>query len=524
MTQYSAESEKERIIERNHEIINRKDVQQYISMLSYKRPSGHQFKKEYKEFIDKYLIPYFGEPDRHGNFILINPDYDEDGNQVHPRIAYMAHHDTVHRNVGKQGASIKYNPEAQGDVYVYIKNDKVPMITKTQTVKTGKKDHKGKDIYKTHSYQTVDTQDEFYSNCLGADCTTGVWLIIQMIEAGCPGVYVIHEDEEIGCLGSTGIVNDYQKLSDEEKANHWISHVDIAMSFDRFGEESIITYQSSSRTASDEFAKALSDLTADFFENRGYPVLKEDDGGSYTDSNEYCDLISECTNISVGYYSQHTENERQNIDYLLMLRDCLLLHARDFNNPEKLPAFRDPNEVDTLYGGWGSYGGHYRPNYGSAGYNRRDNSYTFGYDPTDPFGYEEYPDPYTGYYDSDKRYNIDLEENSTQHSHGLSVEEVQQIEYELEDYIQQSVECGDIFNTASEEEIEMISEWLRLFPYIAASLLQNNGIDPKTFVSRMKGEAIRRERLLSYEKLFKKDKEVKQIEYQNEIEDDKVPF
>lgn len=509
MTQYVAD---ETIIERNKKIIEREDVQQYIAMLSYKRPSGHTFKKEYVEFADKYLIPYFGTPDRHGNYILINPD--SNGNL--PRVCYMSHHDTVHRTIGRQTKNIKYSPEKTGDVHVFISNDTIPKITKHQTVKNNKTGQ-----LETREYQTIDINDEFYSNCLGADCTTGVWLMIQMIESGCPGVYVVHGDEEIGCIGSGCIVDEYNRMTDEEKENHWLSHVDICMSFDRFGETSIITHQSCSRTASDEFAESLSDMFAKFYETRGYKALEADNGGSYTDSNEYADIISECTNLSVGYYSQHTDNERQNIDYLLMLRDCLIEHANDMNDPEKLPASRDPKEVDYLYGGgWGNnYGGYYNPNYGKgSSYNRRDNSYTFGYDPSDPFGYDENPNPY-----SQQRMDetIEFEENSVQSSHGLSVEEIEMIEYEFEDYIQHAVECSDIFNANAEEEIEEISEFLRLFPYLAASLIHHNGIDPKTFVSRMKGEAIRRERLLSYEKLFRKDKE-KIIE--NEIEDDQIPF
>lgn len=507
MTQYTAD---ERTIERNSELINRDDVQQYISMLSYRRPSGTVFNKTYQEFIEKFLTPVFGEPDKHGNFIkIIN-----DAQGGHPRIAYMAHHDTVHRNNGRQSTAIKYSPEAIGDVYLYIKNDNVPRIEKTSRYSTGKKDHKGNLIYKEQTYQTIDVTSPDYSDCLGADCTTGVWLILQMIEAGCPGVYVIHEDEEIGCVGSGCIVDDYKRLTDEQKEEHWISKVDIAMSFDRYGETSIITYQSSSRTASDSFASALSEMTEEFFRDRGYLSLQADNGGSYTDSNEYCDVISECTNISVGYYNQHSDKEKQNVDYLLMLRDCLIHFADDMNDPKKLPASRNPLETDYLYSGYGigyQYGGMYRPNYTMGNYNRRDNSYYEDkeiYDPYDPFYYNE--NPFHEELNDHFQRNLELEENSTMNSHSLSLNDIENIEYQFEDYITQTADCGDIFNVGSEEEIEEISELLRLFPYLAASLLQKNNIGSREFMSRIKGEAIRRERLLSYEKLFKIDKEKKE--------------
>ena len=47
------------------------------------------------------------------------------------------------------------------------------------------------------------------SSCLGADCTTGIWLIMNMIEAKViEGVYVIHAAEEVGCKGSRALVAD----------------------------------------------------------------------------------------------------------------------------------------------------------------------------------------------------------------------------------------------------------------------------------------------------------------------------
>jgi hypothetical protein len=51
---------------------------------------------------------------------------------------------------------------------------------------------------------------------------------------------------------------------------------------------------------------------------------KKDDGGVYTDSAEFVDLISECTNISVGYYKEHSTNEHQDIKHLIKLADACL--------------------------------------------------------------------------------------------------------------------------------------------------------------------------------------------------------
>ena len=46
---------------------------------------------------------------------------------------------------------------------------------------------------------------------------------------------------------------------------------------------------------------------------------KKDEGGVYTDSAEFTDIIPECTNISVGYYKEHTVNETQDIQYNFQL-------------------------------------------------------------------------------------------------------------------------------------------------------------------------------------------------------------
>ena len=142
------------------------------------------------------------------------------------------------------------------------------------------------------------------SDCLGADCTTGIYIIMQMISQGIPGVYIVFADEEVGCLGSNAMAQDLARSN----GDHPLDSVDIMMSFDRFGNNSIITHQMGHRTASDEFAASLAaELEM---------PLKADPTGSYTDSNEFASLIPECTNVSVGYMNQHTAKEYQDISYL----------------------------------------------------------------------------------------------------------------------------------------------------------------------------------------------------------------
>ena len=195
-----------------------------------------------QRFCETYLEPVFGKPDTHGNYIL--------SVGVDPTIAFTAHTDTVHRQEGIQTLSVADN---------FI------------TTMTG--------------------------SCLGADCTTGLWLMLGMIEAGIEGVYIAHAAEEIGGIGSSNLVLDNPS---------WLANIQACISFDRFGTNSVITHQGGRRTASDAFAVSLADIL-------GMAQLKPDTGGTYTDSMEYSGVVPECTNLSVGYYDQHTSKESQDI-------------------------------------------------------------------------------------------------------------------------------------------------------------------------------------------------------------------
>ena len=213
----------------------------FIDMLGYKRPEGSRYQKK---FCRRFLEPVFGKPDAHGNYTLSVGDK--------PRIAFMAHHDTVHHSDGRQVVQIM-------DDHVYSSGN----------------------------------------DCLGADCTTGIYIMLRMIEENISGIYVVHAGEEIGCVGSSALVKDFPA---------WIGQVDAAISFDRKGYTSIITHQMGARTCSDAFADSLADILD--------MSMVKDSTGAYTDSNEYVDYISECTNISVGYFNQHTKKESQDLVFL----------------------------------------------------------------------------------------------------------------------------------------------------------------------------------------------------------------
>lgn len=177
---------------------------------------------------------------------------------------------------------------------------------------------------------------------LGADDKAGVAVMLHMIEQKVPGLYYFFLGEEVGCLGS-------KKVAAEQKVNK-IEGINKVVSFDRRGNTSVITYQSSKRCASDEFGEALAkefNRVDDTFK------YKTDPTGVLTDSVQFISIYPECTNISVGYQSEHTFSESQDIEHLEKL--AVACTKVDWAS---LPVKRDPSKVE--YRSYGSgYGGYY---------------------------------------------------------------------------------------------------------------------------------------------------------------------
>ncbi|HEY0623190.1 M28 family peptidase [Sphingomonas sp.] len=166
---------------------------------------------------------------------------------------------------------------------------------------------------------------------LGADDGVGVWMMLEMLKAGRPGRYVFHRGEEVGCLGSRHIADKEPQILDG---------IQIAIALDRAGERDIITHQLGARTASDEFAASF----AAQVNARGFLDMRADDGGVYTDTNEYAGVVPECTNISVGYHGQHGPRETLSVYFAEALLDELM--RLDVN---ALVVARDPAEIEDDY-------------------------------------------------------------------------------------------------------------------------------------------------------------------------------
>lgn len=285
----------------DHTLIN-----DLFGMLRWRRPGGS---KTEDMFNKKYLDSILGmKRDGFGNrFIEIA---NHDGSR--PTIMWSCHTDTVHTQGGMQ--KIAWDP-IRAEVF----------LSKKETI----------------------------SNCLGADCTVGVWIMRRMIFANVPGLYVFHAMEEKGGLGSKHFAKTQVEL---------LSGLTHAIAFDRRGDGSVITHQLSGRTASEAFAKSMAELLSGFDPSLQYDA---DATGVYTDTVNYTDLIGECSNLSVGYSNEHSSSEMLDVAHAQKLMSAMV--SIDFSS---LVALRQPAELDPddyMSGGWigagrrwtGGWSGHY---------------------------------------------------------------------------------------------------------------------------------------------------------------------
>ena len=162
---------------------------------------------------------------------------------------------------------------------------------------------------------------------LGADDKAGMTVLLYMIEKGVPGLYYFFIGEEVGGIGSSAA------------SSMSFSEYNKCVSFDRRGYDSVITEQWFGKCCSDEFAQALANSL-----NKAHLSFnfRPDPTGIFTDSASFMDDIPECTNISVGYFSEHQVTESQNIQFLTNL--CEAVVKIDWSS---LPVMRNPNEIYT---------------------------------------------------------------------------------------------------------------------------------------------------------------------------------
>jgi hypothetical protein len=206
-----------------------------------------------------------------------NVHVDTRTNDTH-RTLFVAHTDTVHHQSGFQ---------------------RVKFDTRTQTIST-------------------------LGQCLGADDAAGMLVLMHLIRSNVPAYYVFTRGEERGGKGAKYLAQNHFEL---------LAQFDRAIAFDRKGTSSVITHQGWGRCCSDAFADALSDgLTTDAL------MYGPDDGGVYTDTAEFVDIIAECTNVSVGYFNEHTKHETLDVFHLF----ALMARAVEIDW-DGLPVAREPD-------------------------------------------------------------------------------------------------------------------------------------------------------------------------------------
>lgn len=166
---------------------------------------------------------------------------------------------------------------------------------------------------------------------LGADDGAGVALLFHLIHNNVRGYYIFTQGEERGGVGARYLA---------EKMPDLLREFDRAIAFDRRGIDSVITHQGWGRCCSDTFGSALADA---LMNGHDALMMLNDDTGVYTDTAEFIDIIPECTNISVGYAREHTQEESLNLVYYNQLAAAVLTVDWD-----ALPVERDPSVVEPV--------------------------------------------------------------------------------------------------------------------------------------------------------------------------------
>ena len=212
----------------------------------------------------------------------------------------------------------------ESEVLKFLPNDLIKdefdnyykIIGKSETMFTSHLDTADRKQSKVTIYSTEKDGDEMFvtdgTSILGADDKAGVSIMLYMMAHNIPGIYYFFDGEERGGIGSNKVASVFESIEH-------LKGVKRCISFDRRNYYSVITQQLGRECCSDEFATELAKEL-----NKSGLKISLDPTGIYTDSASFIDEIAECTNISVGYFSEHTINETQNISFLQRLgKACL---------------------------------------------------------------------------------------------------------------------------------------------------------------------------------------------------------
>lgn len=193
-----------------------------------------------------------------------------------------------------------------GNYFIKVGDSKTIFTCHLDTV--GKQKLKvNREVYTKEGHRFIKTDG---NTILGGDDKAGVVIMMNMIDNNVPGLYYFFLGEEKGTVGSGLLVKNMFKM---------VSEYDRCVAFDRHAYGSIITRQMGKNCCSKEFAEKLSEEFA-----KNGMEYKADPYGVWTDSALFMGLVPECTNISVGYFNEHTKDEEQDLDYMLQLANTAI--------------------------------------------------------------------------------------------------------------------------------------------------------------------------------------------------------
>lgn len=296
--------------------------------------------KHHKSSTGKEVVPFNGTKQHTKVFLpgSLRPnddelDYVEENKDIDGLLYNLLIHATP---VGKEDRILKFMPKG------YIKDGKGNLMYRvgkridSRTVFSCHMDtvHHNDEplaLLQNNQYIFAAKEKDWAPSILGADDKVGVYIMIRMMEKMIPGLYIFHVGEENGGIGSKYIASETPVIMD---------NVDRVIAFDRKDYESIITKQSAGMTASTTFADALAKQFADMKIFPPKIAWKADRTGTFTDSSSYRNLVPECTNLSVGYFNQHSFNEHFDNEWL----EKFLIPAILKVEWEKLPTERKKGE------------------------------------------------------------------------------------------------------------------------------------------------------------------------------------
>jgi hypothetical protein len=178
---------------------------------------------------------------------------------------------------------------------------------------------------------------------LSGDDKNGMVILLYMIYRKFPGTYYFFQGEESGMKGARDIIS---------KNKEFFEDYVRMVSFDRRAYHSVITHQMGRRGCSQKFALSL----AEELNYHGFKYVP-DSTGIFTDSASFVGIIPECTNLSVGYFHEHSHSETTNIAFVENLaKAACLIHWEELPIGEKINDEPDWTRYGYYDDDWGLLG------------------------------------------------------------------------------------------------------------------------------------------------------------------------